>query len=382
MMDTGFDKIYQEIEHQAEKYLPANVFEALQREPDRRLIIYGAGGNCQSALYTSFYMGVTVEAICDSKVQGTYIYHHKNQDTTEFAVISPNQLINEYQTAFVLISTWNYEDEIKSSLIDSGFPENQIFLYRAPDDNMPAAEFREKHLDGYRWAYTYFQDKISRRNIVNRTRRLMLHEACPADSSYWDGYWGYPNIPYSQGEVYVDAGAYIGDTAEEFIQAIKSAGKSYSHIYAFEPDPHNFKIAGKRLESYANVDLSPSGLWSTSGTLSFHETSMDDYITSRVTENSSSVTVQVTALDSFFKDKPVENWPTLIKMDIEGLEKEALLGAAEIIKQKKPKLIICAYHKPEDIYELPRTILKLRVDYKLSLWQIGDGFWDLVLYGV
>ena len=142
------------------------------------------------------------------------------------------------------------------------------------------------------------------------------------------------------------------------------------------------KIAGKRLKRYDNVDLFPSGLWDTSGTLSFHESSTDDYITSRLTENSGGVTVPVTALDSLFKDKPAEDWPTLIKMDIEGAEKEALLGAAEIIKQKKPKLIICAYHKPEDIYELPRTILKLRADYKLSLWQIGDGFWDMVLYGV
>lgn len=381
MMKTEFDKIYQEIEHQAEKHLPANVFEALRREPDRQLIIYGAGGNCQSALYTSIYMGVTVAAICDSKVQGTYIYHRTNQDTTEFAVISPDQLINDYKTAFVLISTWNYEDEIRNFLIDAGFPENQIFRYRAPD-NIPAAEFREKYLDGYRWAYTYFPDEISRRNIVKRIRRLVLREACPADSSYWDGYWGYPDIPYSQGEVYVDAGAYIGDTTEEFIQAIKSAGKSYSHIYAFEPAPSNFKIAGKRLKRYDNVDLFPSGLWDTSGTLSFHESSTDDYITSRLTENSGGVTVPVTALDSLFKDKPAEDWPTLIKMDIEGAEKEALLGAAEIIKQKKPKLIICAYHKPEDIYELPRTILKLRADYKLSLWQIGDGFWDMVLYGV
>ena len=381
MMKTEFDKIYREIEHQAEKHLPANVFEALRREPDRQLIIYGAGGNCQSALYTSIYMGVTVAAICDSKVQGTYIYHRTNQDTTEFAVISPNQLINEYKTAFVLISTWNYEDEIRNFLIDAGFPENQIFLYRAPD-NIPAAEFREKYLDGYRWAYTYFQDEISRRNIVNRIRLLVLREACPANSSYRDGYWGYPDIPYSQGEVFVDAGAYIGDTAEEFIQAIKSAGKSYSHIYAFEPAPSNFKIASKRLESYESVDLFPSGLWDTSGTLSFHESSTDDYITSRLSENSGGVTVPVTALDSFFKDKPVEDWPTLIKMDIEGAEKESLLGAAEIIKQKKPKLIICAYHKPEDIYELPRTILKLRANYKLSLWQIGDGFWDMVLCGV
>ncbi len=78
----------------------------------------------------------------------------------------------------------------------------------------------------------------------------------------------------------------------------------------------------------------------------------------------------------------MEEWPTLIKMDIEGAEKEALLGAEKIIKEKKPKLIICAYHKPEDIYELPRTIMEMRNDYKFTLWQIGESFWDIILYAV
>jgi hypothetical protein len=43
-------------------------------------------------------------------------------------------------------------------------------------------------------------------------------------------------------------------------------------------------------------------------------------------------------------------------------------------------LVICAYHKPEDIYELPEAIMRIRDDYELSLWQIDNSFWDLVLY--
>lgn len=128
----------------------------------------------------------------------------------------------------------------------------------------------------------------------------------------------------------------------------------------------------------------PYGLWSRKTELKFTSIQGGDYIGSQIeqNENTSSTVVPVTSLDLFFSDKPQDEWPTIIKMDIEGAEKEALVGAANIIKAKKPQLIICAYHKPEDIYELPQTILKIRGDYQFTLWQIGESFWDMILYAV
>jgi hypothetical protein len=69
-------------------------------------------------------------------------------------------------------------------------------------------------------------------------------------------------------------------------------------------------------------------------------------------------------------------------MDIEGAEKEALLGAKRIIKTVKPKLCVCAYHKPEDIYELPKTILALNHEYKLYLRHYTDVLYETVLYAI
>ena len=92
--------------------------------------------------------------------------------------------------------------------------------------------------------------------------------------------------------------------------------------------------------------------------------------------------IAVTGLDMFFSEAAEEKLPTFIKMDIEGAEKEALMGAKEIIKRRKPKLAICAYHKPEDIYELPQTILGIRDDYRFVLRQHEYGCYDTVLYAV
>lgn len=46
-------------------------------------------------------------------------------------------------------------------------------------------------------------------------------------------------------------------------------------------------------------------------------------------------------------DRLIDKEVTFIKMDLEGSEYEALLGAEKMIKRTKPKLAICVYHKPE-----------------------------------
>ena len=58
---------------------------------------------------------------------------------------------------------------------------------------------------------------------------------------------------------------------------------------------------------------------------------------------------------------------TMIKMDIEGYELKALMGAKQIIKEQKPKLAICAYHTFSHLWEIPLLIKSLNPDYKIYL---------------
>ena len=67
-------------------------------------------------------------------------------------------------------------------------------------------------------------------------------------------------------------------------------------------------------------------------------------------------------------------------MDIEGAELEALKGAEQIIRNFKPKLAICAYHKPEDLYTLPELIKSFRDDYVFYLRHYTDTLYETVLY--
>jgi len=70
-------------------------------------------------------------------------------------------------------------------------------------------------------------------------------------------------------------------------------------------------------------------------------------------------------------------------LDIEGAELEALKGAGHIIHEHKPKLAICAYHKPEDIYTLPEIIKTCRNDYTFHMRHYcANTTFDTILYAI
>lgn len=380
-MIRSFDELYCEIEEKA-LLCSDDIFLAAKREPQRPVVLYGAGGNCELGIYTCDSMMVPISCVCDSNAKKGQIYNYKNRSFYE--VISVERLFEKYSDALILITTWQYDQEIKSSLCRCGFPENRIFSLTSPIRISPV-EFRERYLNGYRWAYNMFQDARSRERVMDMIRNRLLGFPCYRDALYTDGYLSFP-FPDEQlrdQEIYIDGGTYIGDTALEFIQKMQNANKPYRYIYSFDPEPQNCKIAKQNLEQYERVQIVPCGLWNDKTTLYLKYNPTDsDLIANYLVRSPDEETfnVPVTSLDIFFADKEESDWPTLIKMDIEGSENEALKGSEKIIKKKKPRLMISAYHKPEDIYELPQTILMIRDDYRFSLWKLGDGFHDMVLY--
>lgn len=78
--------------------------------------------------------------------------------------------------------------------------------------------------------------------------------------------------------------------------------------------------------------------------------------------------IEVVKIDDYFKGKRID----FIKMDIEGYEEQALIGASKTIAKCKPVLSISAYHKPTDKTRLPEIIMKIRNDYKITLNSYGE----------
>lgn len=88
--------------------------------------------------------------------------------------------------------------------------------------------------------------------------------------------------------------------------------------------------------------------------------------------------VQCIGLDEFLSGEQ----PTLLKMDIEGAELDALEGACALIRKASPVLAVCVYHTPEHIWRIPLRLHQLQPAYRLFLRAYcADGL-DLVCYAV
>lgn len=172
-------------------------------------------------------------------------------------------------------------------------------------------------------------------------------------------------------EVFVDVGSFDGMTSVYFSQW----SKSDIFVYAFEPDPRNAARCHENLKKQKiphKVIL--KGAWNEETTVQFRTAANGSSSVSEGGEDS----IEVTSLDKALFDIPV----SFIKMDIEGSEMQALLGAQKIITANKPKLAISIYHKYEDIWELPEIILQIHPKYKLYLRHYSVTDFETVLYAI
>jgi len=176
------------------------------------------------------------------------------------------------------------------------------------------------------------------------------------------------------GNIVFDIGAYVGDTALWFSKAVGPQGK----VYAFEPEPSNFEKLKANLERNKVTNVIPLQL-----ALSENEGEMQIASgggSSTITETAGDTSVKVTTIDRFVE---VNKLPRVdfIKMDVEGHELSVLTGARETIKTFKPSLALSAYHRGDDLIELPKFLLELNPNYKLYLRHCGPRWPETVLYG-
>lgn len=174
---------------------------------------------------------------------------------------------------------------------------------------------------------------------------------------------------------FIDCGAFNGDT----IKQLSKTEYTIESIVAFEPDPENFDKLVKFVNSNKQIlekepILYPCGVYSKTTRLGFSSGKSDG---SHISEINTEL-IQCVSLDDV-----IPNFrPTLIKMDIEGAEYEALLGAKNMIFESRPGLAICLYHKYNHLWEIPLLIKSWDIGYKFYLRShLYNGF-ELVMYAI
>jgi FkbM family methyltransferase len=84
------------------------------------------------------------------------------------------------------------------------------------------------------------------------------------------------------------------------------------------------------------------------------------------TNNDSFRQVDVTTIDLLFNDLQIKSNHGLIKMDIEGAEMDALIGASRTLQTLKPNLAIAVYHDYNNAILCKEIILKANPNYKIE----------------
>jgi len=175
------------------------------------------------------------------------------------------------------------------------------------------------------------------------------------------------------GDVVVDAGANVGIFT---FWAAKKVGEN-GRVFAFEPFQEVNKILSDSLEyneyQGKNIEVVPCALGEDNGDLTLNYQN-DDLGGSKIGKKANLVKVSQIRLDDFIEKKGIDR-VDFIKMDIEGMEREALKGASKTIAKFKPKLAVCIYHLPDDpviISEIIKTTCPdyqiVKTDTKLYAW--------------
>ncbi len=173
--------------------------------------------------------------------------------------------------------------------------------------------------------------------------------------------------------VYIDCGAFDGATVKQYIDFVEG---NYRRIFLFEPSEKNLQIMNENLRSVTNLVVVDKAAWSTRTVLYFNENGSE----STVNEEGDGASVETIPIDDVVKEEVV----SFIKMDIEGSELQALIGARKTIARCLPKLAICCYHKKEDIIDF-YLFLKEFIDagkYNLYLRHHSNYESETVLYAI
>ncbi len=345
---------------------------------DCPIILFGAGCTSQFIVDQLKEYGIFPAAFCDNNKDkiGSMV--------AGLQVISVEQLLNEYRTAYIYITTQLYYTEIKHQLCSLGIGQEQISKYDIIFQMEWEKEFfnyckkKEEELD---WLYHNLADEKSRKVLFNRlaffrTRNREYMTQIRDKNQYFDE----EIIDFNNINTFVDCGMYTGDTIIGFLKF----GGQECEIWGFEPDSEIADIARKELSDIqkCKVHIINKATSDRNGVVKVRESlGVMQTIENSIWGGNKEIekSFETCTLDEVFGtnlNKKID----FIKMDIEGAEFASLTGAEMCIRRNQPVLAICVYHKREDLFTIPKLILHFNENYKLYLRHYSDNQTETVFY--
>lgn len=239
-------------------------------------------------------------------------------------------------------------------------------------------DFIHENSNKLQWFFDRLADDISQDSLIAFINQRISCKTDYCKNVFFENIYFLDSlINFSENEVFVDCGAYTGDSILSFLSNYRAKGfKNPRKIYGLEPDGDNFSQLSEAINDFHFCQAVNAGAWNVNTKISFLQGVGE---LSKIDFENKSDTIDVVTIDSLLDGAEA----TFIKMDIEGAELAALQGAENTIRNYKPKLAISLYHKPEDLIEIPFFLHELNPDYKFYLRCHQRYFSvDMVLYAI
>ncbi len=350
------------------------MLEELQKS-DLENIFYGT-----SAAAKKFYEEFKKYNISIDNVMVSPTYYNEDLYFFEYKVSNVNTILEKIEndsTQKNVIVFFGIDDNLLEQLKNSK-KINKIFLVDGGVCFLTNFKYGhiKLHNDEFTRTFDLLEDELSKNIMVGFINSRISGYSCDIRQYTIDeSYFPKGVVSLENNEVFLDCGAFDGDTIEIFKEQMKLANKTYNKIYGFEPDKENFKKLKENNINDKKVLPLNVGVFDKEDILSFCSEATGG---SCVSENGTT-TIEVNKIDNLI---PNDTKVTMIKMDLEGVELEALAGAKDVILKDKPKLAIAVYHNVDDLIEIPKYIQSLVPDYKFYLRAQCYDSVDVTLFAV
>ncbi len=331
---------------------------------DKPILLYGMGNGADKIINVLESKGIEYKGVfaSDGFVRDK-LFHGKK-------IMSYSEAKEKYPEMIVLLCFGSARDDVRQNVLKIA-TEQELFAPEVPviSGGLFCEEYYNLNKKRFDAVYERLADDLSRKTFQNLIKYKLSGKIdylldCEVDEDEpYDSF-----LKLSNKEIFVDLGAYTGDTVADFVKRVSG----YKKIFAAEPDFKNFRKLSANTENLENIFCFNVGIGNFCGVAPF---SMSGGRNSK--KEKGDTEIEFKTVDSIVGDIEV----TYIKMDVEGEEENAILGAEKTILRDKPKMLVSAYHKTDDLIKLPETVYNIRSDYKLYIRHFKSlPAWDTNFY--
>ncbi len=355
-----------------------------QKIIEHGIVLFGSGLFGQKILKGLREIGIEPIGFCDNNDK---LWNTKKEG---LVIYSPEEVTRNFPKAIYMVTIWsdvighpvNEVEQKLNNYIKVEVISFFFLFWKYPKTFMPyfsidsplktileAADILE--------CFYLFEDDESRKEYVAQIRWRLTGDYFGLTSpSTYTQYFHTDLFKLNENEVFVDCGAFDGDTIKNFLRLQNNVFKKY---IALEPDPINFKKLNDVIEGLPVVTKNKvvSKCCAVSDKKKVISFSSDGSLQSVISETGN-IKVNCISIDESFADDII----TFIKMDTEGAEPEIIIGAENTIKKHNPILAVSVYHSYNHLWTLPIAIKQLSDNYRFFLRPHCRASWDLICYAI